>query len=637
MRSFGFTLVLALAALLGGLVAGWQWTHGGFEQFLGRPDLKPGDRLFPDLRAEEVKRIHIASAGVEATFQLTERGWQSLTPWKDRMDPRAAVGIIGFTAGMRVEDCAPWEETDKAQTGLGEASVQVKLGKGNGEIIANYRLGRSSDWQAELDETEEPVPTVFVRILESDRKNQVHIATGDINSLFKDQLRFLRDHRPFYFNPVQLRKIVLRTQEGELTLGRAESGGAWRITKPLDLATDKNAIRSLLEDLYELQAVRVMNRDEVTLPTMDTEKKTTHITVQSFGSDEETTLEIFPPDSPDAVDAYAVVSDRPNTVLLLPRKPEPGLTSVADLLVTVNDLRDPTLTNLRVDSIRGISIKPATGPEILINRQPPKPWMATVGGGTFEANEENLFALLKAVTDGRAIGYESDAVTDFTHWGLDRPILVLRFLGADNQAIGLRFGLDGKGGYFANRLGSPSVVQVDPTLVSSIAVRPHEWRLSRIWSLDRVQLLAIRRVLRDEPPLILKYSFVQESWKAESGGGDRTASLDPLRANQLLTQLEGLKVFRWLAADDAAAIKALEKPELELTATELLTDQEGESSGVMDRTVRFAHGEASLSGFVYGQVEGDPNPFLLELGVYQSLLVNPLDEQSKQKVEESAD
>ena len=50
-------------------------------------------------------------------------------------------------------------------------------------------------------------------------------------------------------------------------LGREKPDSPWRVVKPLDLATDAAAIKLLIEGLYELQAIRVLDRAAVTLPT----------------------------------------------------------------------------------------------------------------------------------------------------------------------------------------------------------------------------------------------------------------------------------------------------------------------------------------------------------------------------------
>jgi hypothetical protein len=625
MRSLGSTFLLALAAAIVCALAGWQWRQGNFDLLFGAPAVPVGERIYSSFKPEEVRFIHITSNGVSASFSLEPGGWQASSPWNDRMDPRAAVSIINFSLGMRVEDSAPLDETTPAQTGLGDNAVFIRLESGNNTVLANYKLGRVTPWKAQVEGIEQPVPTVFVNPRDRNHKDHVYAITGDITSLFKDGLRFLRDHRPFYFNPVTLEKIRIRSLQGDLTLGRATPQSPWRIVKPLDLATDPLAIKALLEGLYDLQAAKVSDRASVTLPATDAALKTIQIALLPFGAETETLLEIYPPESPEAPDLKGVVSDRPGTVFDLPYKPEADLVSLADLPLGVNDLRDPTLTHLHIPSLRGIAIEPATGQEILLNREPPQPWMVTIGETTQEANEENLFSLLKAVTTTRAIGFESDAATDFTPWGLDRPILKLRFLAADNQALELRFGLDGDGRTFVNRLGTPTVMRVDPSLLSSIAVRPYEWRLSRLWSVDRFNLTAIERTLGDEAPLLLKYADGPGTWNASRGNEDLSDKLDPTRANFMLGVLEGLKVSRWLATDDEAASTALLTPSLSFTIVEKLFDDSLTFIGISTRKVTLAPAAGQNPGFYYGRLNNEPHPFLLDAETYRKLAVELLE------------
>jgi hypothetical protein len=543
------------------------------------------------------------------------------------MDPRAAVSILNFTLGMTVEDFAPRDDIELQKAGLGESAINIRLEDENRVPLASYKLGRQTPWLATVKDIETPVPTVFIHPRDDGRKRFIYAATGDITPLFKEGLKFLRDHRPFYFNPVTLQKIRIRAEQGELTLGRESPQSPWRVVKPLDLATDPKAMKSLLEGLYELQAVKVLDRATTPLPSSGPIAKSSQIALSSFGSDVETVLEIQPPETPDAREVRAIVSDRPDTIFSLPLKPEPNLVSLADLPLAVNDLRDPTLTNLNIQSLRGILIQPATGTDILITRTPPRPWMTTIAGHAEEANEERLYTLLKAVTEGRAIGFETDAATDFTPWGLLRPFLKLRFLGQDNQGIELAFGLDGKGGFFVNRVGTPTVMRIDPSLVASIAIRPYEWRPARLWSLDRVNLMQIDRTTLPEPTLSLRYNFDLEEWTATLDGRNVTGSIDPARANFMLGILEGLRVTRWLAEDDESANKALLAPSLAFKVYERGRDDEDNFTGIITRELILAPATPGANpGFYYGRLGKDMNPFLLDRETYEKIALGLFDE-----------
>jgi len=623
MRSTAFTLFLVFVALIVCGLVGWRMKEGNLDAIFGMPPVPPGEKLYTSFKAEDVQRIRISGNGGEGTFIRTETGWQSTEAPIDRMDPRSAVSIIGFTLGMVVHDSALRDEVDKSQTGLESGRIQIELENADGESLAKYRMGALTPLKVEDVEAKQVHPTVFINPREKGQRDYVYACAGNILPLFKDGLKRLRDHRPFYFNPTALQKIRLRGSEGEMTLGRETPQTAWRIVKPLDLGTDPAAVKTLLEGLFNLQALKIENRSTVTLPA--TGPKAWQIALQSFGQETETTLDIFPPETADSRTTLAVVSDRPDTVFEIPLKPVPDLVSFSDLPISVNDLRDPKLTNLNIASLRGISIRPSTGREILITREPPKPWTAVIDGRSHQANEQRLFDLLKAVTSSRAIGFESDAAADLKPWGLDRPFLSLRFLGENHEGLELNFGMDSRGGYFVNRLGTSTVMRIDPQLISSIAIHPHEWRHARLWTISKVDLFAIERIDATGEPLNLFYDFINETWKAEKDGVDISAEIDPTKANFMLTELEKLNVSRWLSVGDPDAAAALAKPVLILTVVEKKVDDVGDFKTLEGRELKFAPVPGSSPPQFYGSLTGEPNLFLLDAEAFGKISLDLID------------
>lgn len=651
MRSTGFTFILLLLAAAACCLTAWHIKGGNFDSVLGAPPTPVGRHIYsrfdpdkknpedpnqrggfvPAFTPDEVKHIRISQNGVIASFELTDKGWYSTVPWKDRMDPRAAVAIITFTLGMRVEDLAERDDVDSQKAGLGDSGVDIRLEGESHKPLARYKLGRTTPWLAQIEGMEQPTQTVFVMPRDENHKSHVYTCTGDITGLFKDGLKPLRDHHPFYFNPLALRTIRIKAKEGELTLARETPQAEWRVTMPDNLPTDRKAIISLLEGLYELRAFKISDRAAVTLPanTTPVAGKLWHIGITSFGSETETLLEIYPPDAetPEVREVKATVSDRPDTIFDLPLKPEANRVSLASLPLAVNDLRNPRLTNINEESrklLRRISVQPATGPEILLTTSaPPQPWMVTIDGKTQEANEGRLYILLKMATEDRATGFVNDAATDFTPWGLDKPLIKVRFsTGNEAETIQLAFGTDGKGGYFVNRVGTPTVMRVDEAVVQGIPRRPYEWRSSRVWSLDRTSLRAIARKTGDQPPLMLLYDFKSEEWTANSDRADLTPLLIPARANFLLGTLEGLRATRWLSPEDESANNALATPSLIFKVFEdELDETTGDTTGKrIVRDMLLAPGSAARRpAFYYGRLVGDPQPFLLDHVTYEKL------------------
>jgi len=617
MRRFIPTLLLVATAAIVGWLSSWQWREGSFDALFGAPPVAVGEALYPAFDASIVRYITVNSNGASAKFSLQENGWHSTSPWLDRMDPRAAVSIINFTRGMKVEDHASRDDIAEDKAGLANEAVTIRLEDANRKVLAHYKIGRTTPWKATVPEIPEPVPTVFINPREKGRKKHVYACTGDINALFKDNLRFLRDHRPFYFNPLKLKSVSIGSKQGQLLIARESPDKAWRIVKPLDLPTNPVAIKSLLKGLFELQAIKVNDISASKTPYAGDENESTRISIQSFESDTPCELEIRPADSAEANETTAVVSNRPGVEFLMPAKPVSGLITLVDLPLSVNELRDSTLTHLNIKALRGISIEPSTRPAILLTRDAPKPWITVIDGVTHEANEPNLYDLLKAVTTGKALAFESDAATDFTPWGLDRPILKLRFIAPDNQAFELRFGVDSKGVYYANRLGTPTVMRADEALIRSVAVRPYEWRNARLWSIDKVNLLAIQRSVAGSAPLTLKYRFIDEKWSGEIDGRDVSATVDPVKANYFLSVLEDLKVSRWLAPNDEAALNALRTPSLVIDVVEKKFDDLGEFAGTGSRNLTLAPSDSSARPSSYfGRMGSEANLFTIDAETY---------------------
>ena len=623
MRSTTFTLFLFFVALAVCGLAGWRVAEGNLEALFGVPPVPVGKPLYENFDPAEVAKISISHRDARAGFIKTDLGWMSEQEPVDRMDPRAALGIISFSRNMRVEDHAPVDEVDLEKTGFGDNAVRIELEDESGRSLAKYRMGGLTPWFAEDTELKQSVHTVFINPRERRRRDFIYTCAGDITAIFRDNLSQLRDPRPLYFNPLGLEKIRISSGNVKFTLGHEDPHRPWKITSPAELPTNHEAVtKSLISGLFELAAINVLDRSAVTLPSGADAANYLQIGLTHFGSETETLLEVFPPETPEARETLAIVSDRPNAVFVLPLKPtKPGDISLASIPVALNDLRDPTMTSIDPAGLQTIAIRPATGRPIILNRDSTKqPWELEIEGIRRRANDKQLFELLTTVTTSRATAFKTDAATDFTPWGLDKPILRLQFLGADHQGIELRFGLDNRGDLFVNRVGTTTVMQFDPAILSKISIRPYEWRDASLWSVSKVDLKTIERTIPPEPALKLEYDFIQERWEAEQDGKTISALIDPAKANFYLGVLESLSVDRWLSPIDVNAAAALLKPTLSLIVVQNRIDEFGDVTGevVQELVAAPATTEAAPSLY-FGRLSTEANPFLLDRATYLKL------------------
>jgi hypothetical protein len=642
MRSPLITISLALATALVCALAVWSIQRGNLDEIFGAPRSMPGDLLYPEFDPQAVAQIRVSSEGVSAILIRGEDGWKIKQPWDDRADARAAASILQFTQALRVEDAGDVDETNRQATGMRDGAVRVRMLDAEGRRLVDYQLGARTPWLASmLSETPagsetQTVPTVFIETRDRGRRNHVYICGGDISPLFRDDLRFLRDHRPFYFNPAGIQSIGIATEDGELNLRRESPAHPWRITKPLELGTDVATMRALLAGLFDLTAVKLEDGAVLAAPDATNGRKI-RVSLVDFSPEGvepvETKLEVRLPEDTEARFAPATVSDRPGITFLIPVKPETDLISLAELPLTVNSLRDATLTNLNIASLAAVALRPATGPEIQISREPGRPWIANItadadaSADRFPANEHRLFELLNAVTHSRVISFESDAAVDLSPWGLDRPVLSLAFLGRDHQLLEIDFGLDGRGGTFATRRGTSTVTRLEDDFLKAIAVRAFEWRQARVWSVSKVDLQKIIRLRAGKPPELLEYIWQDELWTAMRGDDDDTPELVQTRANFLLDRLEGIECDRWLAADDAAALAALAQPFMRITVFENEIDDIGDRIGEVRRNLGFAVAPEH-PGFFYGILLGDAHPFLIAEDTVRALAIPLFDDEA---------
>lgn len=638
MRSIPFTLLLLVATVAAGLLASLRLKEGSLDRLLGPQTAAVGDRLYR-FDPQKIHRIRLSGNGVKAECVFEKGIWRVVKPWPDRMDPAAADGILNFTLGTRVEDIIPEGKIDTAKVGLVEGTIGVRIEDKDGQPLATYLLGRKTEWLHRDPKTKEETPTVFLQPQDGEHGGHIYATTGDIHFLFRDGLRHLRDHHPLFFNPVALQSIRIQSAESEVVLSRTGGKSPWQITKPLELRTDEIAVKKLLTDLFLMRALKVADRSEVTLPA-DNVNGRQKIALKHFGQPEEVVMEIMPPATPEADTVFATVSDRPGSVFELRLKPLPptlaadgtpaanvpaeDLVSIAGLPDTVNELRDPRLTDFKVEDIEGILISPATSPEIALARPKGTRWQVRNSAGRLEPlNELTLYRLLKALTETKVAGFPSDAAVDLAPYGLDRPALKLSVVTTGDKRADLLFGQSRDGTWHVQHAGVPRVMKLDDSFINEIATNLWQWRQPDVWNVPSIDLAFIERAMEGHAPLQLGYDWGTETWTAQEGGTDRSAELIIERANRLLDPLLKFQCDTWLSPDDANARTALAKPAVRFTLGVRQRDADGNPAGIQRRELLLAPASDSPQNrLFYGRITGEPLPFFVNADTVSRLVVD---------------
>lgn len=619
MRSVSLTILLAILALVSASLAVMRLSEGSLARVFGLPATPVGENLY-EFDPNQVENIYLLGNGISAHCQKDASGWQMVSPWKDRMDPRAAQAIFGFTLNTRVEGAIPAEKVQSVNLGFEDGRIGFGFTDASGETVSKFILGHRTAWQGTEPETAEPIPTVFVQPRDKGRKDYLYACTdpADIHALLKDGFKRLRDHHPFLFHPTMVQSLRVRNRTGEMVLSREHPKELWSIVKPLGLKSDRAALVKLLQGLYDLEATHVMSRSEVTLPTVDP-KEVEQIALKFFGTKDEIILEIYPPENPEAETVLAKISNRPNAVFALPLVAPPiiegaePVIAINDLPLSVNALRDPTLTSINHLGLKSILVSPANGDDIILQRSRPEDRFSILLDGKIEEPSVlALNALIKTVTEATVADFVSDTATDLSLYGLDQPFLVLRFASFNGEVIQLSFGQGKDGDVHAIREGSTTVVKVDPSMLTLIPTRPWDWRDPQLWKISEPDVVGLRRQTATAEPLDLGYEFVTEKWTAKQAGKDRSADLVTKRADLLLKNLLDLKADSWLRPDHAAASKALKSPWLTFSLLTKEYDAEGKFQGILNRVLTIAKVEQGENSIYFGQLQGDNSPFLLK-------------------------
>lgn len=609
------------------VMAGILIARGNLHALFGVPPTPIGERLYTNFTANDITEISLSSNDGRATFSRASGAWMMTSPAQDRMDPRWAKVLIDFTLSTRAADVIPNEKIDTTQAGLTDGMINVRLGDKNGSARARYVIGRRTAWMSTDPDTKEPVHTVFLQPRDKSRKTHIYACTGDIRSIFKDGFRYFRDHQPFLFAPSQLEKIHIKSASSEFVLEGQGSSKPWRITKPQKLATETSEVKKLIESgLFSLRALRVLDRNKVTLP-ITSDGTYWEISLLCTGQREPTTLKVFPPADDKATTVYATVSDRPSTVFELPLRPYPDLISLSELpLKNYNELRSQNLTNFDHRKLQAIHFTPANGAEFLLSRPPRADWQLHLGDQqTATLNEMTLYQFLKTITEAKVSGFLtdnaflSDEEKDLATYGLKTPLLTLRFLFQNDSVMTLKIGQT-KDGTITAHWNHPdtihTIVKLPDDFLAKLPLRLRQWKDTRLLSIPSVDFVNLERSLWQQPVLKLQYNYRDDQWQATVGEKDATSALNPARANKLLETLGDLRVNRWLAPDDAEALKALQQPLLQLRLVSRKLNEFGEQNGLALQTLEITPvTRDSPSSFFYGRLTGENDIFLLDRSI----------------------
>lgn len=652
MPSRKITIILVTATLVTGALACIQLANDDLGMFFGTPPRPPGTAVYENFESKDVHTVVLVSGqGKRAEFIKREGVWHMVYPATDRANQTFIKATLDFSRNLLVEDVLRRHEITTDDTGTGGDRYRVTLKDSAQKKLVDYQLGRHTAWHRPQGKDGRLAETFFVHPCGESARRHVYICSAAgkvtssirIRSLLDRDLERLRDHRPLLIDETAVAGITIRSQEREIVLNRPEADTqSWTMTKPIESRANPKMVNGLIKGLAQLNAVRIHDRNSTTIPPRPPGEFPQQLELRGLASDGTTIspasiLTIEPPSSPEADTVLATTEQRPGLIFEIPRKPVRGSYSLAQLPLSVDQLRARTLTDLKIASLRSMTIHKSSNTRplrIFLGRESrgrPR-WMLETPNGQSPANETLIARVLKALTNDEALSFASNAASNLTRYGLSPPSKRLVMNLKDNEPVDLVFGRTGDGRCYAMHQGSSTVAEIDPRTYTSIAVEPYQWRDSLLMAFSIVDLSTMKieqfplTVPLTDPALTLKYKFLTEDWEARQFEEDVSPALNKHRANQFINFMETLRVEQWLHEETPAAARALLSPSYRFTAVFRELDDEGDLKGFRETSFDLAPASrSSRNRIIYGKISGNPNYFVLSMDSYRQLKARLLD------------
>ena len=449
-------------ALLGGVlvVAGalglYAW-FGVFQTGKAKDEAKSvSDTLF-SFKKEQVKKLVVSSHGQVVEANLTDTGWDIVSPVKTAGDRLAFDTITEKLAGL------------KQKRDIGEQSALTQYGLAAPKVSVTATLDDGTTHELQIGADNSYDGTVFARVGDSKR---VSILEASVKFPLDKGLFELRDKRVFAFEDSQLKHLDVAVSGFAYGLDHTPDN-KWKLTAPVAMDADAQRAGQILTALKNLRATRFASdqASQADLTRYALDKPT--ITVQlTLDKDQQETLTFSEQKEGTAEHTYVKVASQPFIA-------EVGPQIEKDLMASLSDLRDKTILSFDTAAVKGFQFQ--AGTEKFEVRKTggggdagPEAW--TLAGGASGAGKKwKLSALASALHDlkGTSIVSENADAKALAAAGLDQPAKEVTVLGDGDSVLGkLLVGKTEAAKINVKAAGSNRIYLIDAFKVSNLPATP---------------------------------------------------------------------------------------------------------------------------------------------------------------------
>ena len=600
-----------------------------------------GNKLFDNPALLDRQSIIISNKeGHEHSFKLNRNQiWECTSPYQDRASGILYIApLLTFTTHAEVVEVIPVSQINIENFGFSDNWTKITVKDIHNKTAASYKIGMESAWKHRIiskDDRGQDLITDFptVYILKQNTKDEdvlylVADPTFSIHSLFQDNFEGFRDHRPFALNRKYMEEIRIKHSGREIVLDHSSYESPWRISKPLDLSVDSKALSKLLVDISNLKAVKLHQKDSITLPQET--KNLTQVSIKNFESDELVTLTVYPPTDENAKTAYATISNR-EVIFELPTQATEGYkSSIASLPNNVNALRARNMINLTRENIRGFILRQPYIPPIIVARPAAGSnyELLTIDNKRTAPNEVSIANLIAAVSREPVKAFVSDSVTDLSLYDFQNPILTIDIRPLAGLTQRLIFSRKDEK-IFAHLQGGNVIWQVDPQSFRRIQKNEWDWKNNIVWSLLKNDIIEFSTQHRGQKTLTVDYDYLADTVSAKVGTTDVTNKLNPLQAKFFINTCSQLSTKRRLGPNNKQAIHALKNPIFSVSITSQRFDDQAMPSSTFTHTLQIAKPSetATRIAYYYAKSSNDSDYLMISPATYELLTTNLFSEE----------
>ena len=348
--------------------------------------------------------------------------------------------------------------------------------------------------------------------------------------------------------------VVLKRGDETVHLKRTED--RWALDAPVAARAEAGPVELLTSSLATARVEREIDPKPARLADYGLEPPAAEV---SFAAKGQTHGLRLGAKSPTGTWVYAQETGKP-AVFLAPES------LLQDARKPVAEFRDKTVVAFEAKDVKGLAIRPPTGPAVEAVRKGADDWELT-RPAPVAADRTQVTGLLDKLRTAKIKEFVTEAPTDLGEYGLDKPLRLGLVVGEgkDRAEKGLQFGkvVADKKAVYAQREGEAGVFLVEEDLLKAVPTTLAGLRDKTVFPFDRAKA---ERIEVDGPQGTVNLALESGAWKITAPAALKA---DEGAVSDLLWKARDLRATDWVADDQKRlSTFGLDRPQVRLSIWE---------------------------------------------------------------------